>query len=192
MKIKNYKSCATALAMLALSAIAQAAPLTGGITIGALSTAIVDTSDVGPTANSVKFNPGPLPGINAIVSSSSGTIAAVAPALTFGKYENFTYAPLSVVNPIWTLGFLTFDLTSITSISEPTAGVVLTGTGVLKALGYSNTAGLWSFSANTTDGAVFSWSSTTNAGVPDGGTSMSMLGLSLLGLAGVSRKLRKK
>jgi hypothetical protein len=186
--MKTFKNTrfTVVLMTLALGASAQAAPITGGINIGALSTVSINK-----TLNTVKFSPGALPGVNALVSYSSGNLALLAPALTFGSYKNFSYSPLVVVNPIWKFNLVSFDLTQVTSISESGSGLVLAGTGFLKAAGYDDTLGKWSFSADSS-GGLFSWSSTAMAtSVPDGGTSMGLLGLSLLGLAGISRKLRK-
>jgi hypothetical protein len=186
MKSANNNRLKIVLLALALGATAQAAPIAGGINIGALSTVSVNK-----TLNTVVFSPGALPGVNALVSYSSGDLALLAPALTFGSYKNFSYSPLVVVNPIWTFAAVSFDLTQVTSIDESGSGLVLAGTGFLKAAGYDDTLGKWSFSADSSGGS-FSWSSTATAPVPDGGTSMGLLGLSLLGLAGISNKLRKK
>lgn len=186
MKIRNHKLITTLLVTAAISAVAQAAPITGNINIGALSTVSLNK-----TLNTVAMSPGS-PSVNALVSFRSGTFATLLAPFTFGSYKDFTYAPLAVVNPIWTFGGVTFDLTQVTFIDEAGPGLILLGTGVIKAGGYDDTLGAWSFSADSSNNANFSWSSTTSANVPDGGTSMSFLGLSLLGLAGVAKKLRKK
>ncbi len=187
MKITNRRLTATFLLTVALGAGAQAAPITGSINIGAGSIVNLDK-----TLKTVIFTPGS-PANNALVSFSSGNLASIAPTFTFGSYKNFTYSPLSVINPIWTFGAATFDLTQVTYIDDAGPGLVLLGTGLMKAAGYDDTLGSWSFSADSATGTNFSWSSTAAAtNVPDGGTSMSLLGLSLLGVAGAAKKLRKK
>lgn len=190
MKIRNHKLITGLLFSVALGAVAQAAPITGNIAIGSLSTVSLDKF-----TNTVTMNPG-FPNTNAIVSYRDGTFTSLLPVpFTTGTYKDFIYSPLSVVtgNPIWTFGGVTFDLTQVTFIDEVGPGLVLLGTGVIKAAGYDDTVGAWSFTTvSTTNSAIFSWASTASASVPDGGTSVSLLGLSLLGLAGVAKKLRKK
>jgi hypothetical protein len=185
MKPTSYKLIGTVLLMVGFATTAHAASITGGINIGALSTVSLDKVN-----NTVAFTPDASQ-VNAIVSSSTGSLAVLAPAFTLGSYKDFNYSPLSVANPIWTFGGVSFDLTQVTFINELGPGLVLGGTGILKAGGYDDTLGSWSFSADTSGGS-FSWSSTATAQVPDGGTSMSLFGLSLLGLAGVAKKLRRK
>lgn len=184
MKFKLNKGLAALILVTACSTATHAAAITGGIQIGALSTVNIDK-----VANTVSFSTSS-PGVNAVVSSSQGSLSILTPSGTLGSYKDFTYDVLSVANPIWTFGTVTFDLTQITNINEAGSGLVLAGTGTLKATGYEDTVGAWSFSADTS-GGVFSWSSTATAQVPDGGTSAALLGVSLLGLAGLSRKFRK-
>jgi VPDSG-CTERM motif len=66
-----------------------------------------------------------------------------------------------------------------------------TGTGTITN-GTDSSSGLWTFTATDALGgaacnSVFTFTSST-AAVPDGGTTMSLLGLSLLGLYGVRSK----
>lgn len=166
---------------------AQAVPITGDIFIASFGS----YASVDQTANTVTFvDTSAAPG-NALVGGGTGDFASLMPGPTYVTYVNFTYNPLSVVNPIWstvTVGLASFDLTSITSISESASGLVLTGTGIISLAGFDNTAGTWSFGANTTDGTTFNFSSTTMAGVPDGGTTVVLLGAALSGLAWVNAR----
>lgn len=179
--MKNVLLLATAT-MIGLSA--QAAPITGSIDIGAFNSTV--TVDKG--ANTVTFNDAGAPAGNAIVGFASG---ALTPYLgEFASYQNFSYDPLSVVNPLWNLvSFaVSFDLQSITSIDETGPGLILTGTGILTAPGFDPTAGVWSFSADSATGGRFTFSSQT-AAVPDGGTTLMLLGAALSGLGLIRRKI---
>jgi hypothetical protein len=177
---------ALAVAAGLLTSAANAATIQGEINIAAIGTANIDF-----TANTVTFSP-TYPATNAIVGSSTGDFAALAPVLTFGSYKNFTYDPLSVANPIWTFGGVSFNLLSVTSITEDSVGpersLVLFGSGVATAAGYDDTVGSWSFSADTTS-SKFSWSSTAST-VPEGGATLALLGLGLVGLEGARRRLK--
>lgn len=191
MKIRNHKLIPTLLLTAALSTLAHAAPITGGIDIAAYGSFVL----LDKVLNTVDIVTAPSngTGFNAQVALSTLNVASLPAFGSLGNYNDFTYSPLIVADPLWTFGAVTFSLTQITSINEVGAGLVLLGTGTIKAIGYDDTLGTWSFSADTSSqGATFSWSSTATADVPDGGTSMSFLGLSLLGLAGVAKKLRKK
>jgi hypothetical protein len=186
--MKLTKITAASLVALALATSAQAAMITGSIDIGAASTVSIDFAN-----NTVAFTPA-APGVNAVVTYSDGILGTLVPAnfLPTLQYQDFTYSPLIVSNPIWTDGFTSFHLGSIFEIDEDSSGdtqaLKLFGTGVLTNANYDNTPGLWSFTADsTTGGARFSWSSTSSAKVPDGGTTFALLGASLLGLGGVRR-----
>ena len=54
--------------------------------------------------------------------------------------------------------------------------------------GFDNTVGSYLFTANQA-GGTFSFSSSQAAGVPDGGTTIALLGLALVGVGAVRRKL---
>jgi hypothetical protein len=188
----KLKIATAALAALALATVAQAVPINGTINITASGT----TANIDSTANTVTFNPA-APSANAAVDASTGNIALLLPATTALVYKNFTYAPLSVVNPIWSGvsgGFTTsFNLTSISFVDESFdganfVGLILRGTGVMSSTrpGYDPTPGAWSFNASNT-GSTFSWGSTGR--VPDGGATLALLGASVLGLGGTRRFL---
>jgi len=168
----------------------HAAFINGTIDIAAFGSYVT----INKIANTVKFvdtSPS-FPG-NALVVNGTGNFATFLAQPAF--YANFTYAPLTVVNPIWTLtsGMVKFNLTSITSVDELGVGLILTGTGTIIALGYDATPGSWSFSADRAKpGAKFTFSSQTAAAVPDGGTTLLLLGGSLLGLSQLRRKLARR
>ena len=183
----------TALAAFAVGAQqAHAVSIQGTIDIGALGSHLI----INKTANTVDFvdDVVALPG-NAIVANGEGNFAGLIG--TPATYQDFTYSPLTVVNPLWSLigPSVSFDLLAITSIDETGAGLVLTGTGTVHAAGFDDTPGVWSFSADTTASiastARFTFSSQSAAvATPDGGATAMMLGVGVLGMAGLRRKLR--
>lgn len=164
---------------------AQAIPINGSIKISSdFSHAEVDF-----VANTVDIvdDSAVVPG-NSAVASATGDFSGLIGAKI--NYADFTYSPLTVVNPLWAtvaLGVASFDLLSITSIIEaPGLGLLLQGSGIAHLAGFTDTPGKWSFSSTTT-GSSFDFSST--ATVPDGGTTAMLLGLGFLGAAGLRRKL---
>jgi hypothetical protein len=103
------------------------------------------------------------------------------------------------IDPLWTftsggntysfdLSVLHVDLASPTDLLLSGLGTAhITGPGVDKL----DTAGQWNFSAQTLGLANFTFSSTTTIpthGVPDGGSTVAMLGTAFLGLSFLSRK----
>lgn len=189
MKLK-ITSAVAILANFFLTTGAQAVPITGQITLSADASSVA----INFGTNTVTFTPAS-PSTNAKVDTVSGNMAGLAPVGTLVVYKNFQYDPLVVVNPIWSTSNLTFTLTSISAYAEPFgASLVIFGSGTISSsvLGFDPTPGNWSFNASETSN-IFSWGSTVSAvsRVPDGGASAILLGVSLLGLVGASRKFRK-
>ena len=183
--MKNKALSLIAGSLLAGSLVANAIPISGSIGIGALGS----FASIDKTANTVSFTPAS-PANNAQVNQVFGDFAAAGLLGTVATYKDFTYSPLTVVNPLWiTLGgAASFDLTAVTIINEAGTGLVLNGTGTVYLTGYDATPGTWSFSADAT-GAVFNFSSTVTTGVPDGGMTLMLLGSALTGLALIRRKI---
>lgn len=162
---------------------AQAIPIAGSIDIGAY----ISHVNINKTLNTVDFVDDNLAPGNALVNNATGGF--VPYILSVATYTDFSYNPLVVANPLWTLvlGGASFDLLAITSVDEVGVGLVLTGNGLIHATGYTPTRGKWSFSSDSTGGANFTFSSQTSA-VPDGGGTLVLLGSAIMGLFGLGRK----
>ena len=91
----------------------------------------------------------------------------------------------------FTIGSVTysFDLTKITYNSNDSGRLNINGYGIAKITDKTDTAGTFVFTQMGGGPTEISFSSSTN--VPDSGTTVAFLGLSMLGLAGVARRLRK-
>jgi len=100
---------------------------------------------------------------------------------------------------IYTVDGFTLTLTSLTLSSESAKNLILDGVGTLSGHGYQTTPGdiniAFSRSGNTLPGASFTFAATSSANpsttrkAPDGGTTAMLLGVGLLGVAGLRRKL---
>ncbi len=138
------------------------------------------------------------PGNKPQVAGSSGSFAAFAPP---GSAVDF-FAPWSFnstsIPGFWKVGGFTFNLTSSAMLTQGfgpgglgfvTAG----GTGTITGNGFDSTQGTWSFSTQdpgTPNGNVttFSFSAGTNA-LPEGGTTLALLGSALVCVEVIRRKL---
>ena len=99
-------------------------------------------------------------------------------------HSAFTFDPfIGPIIPLWTFTdgptSYSFDLTSVTIDFRVKKAIVLSGTGIAHITGFDDTGGDWIFSANTA-GTTFSFSSSNS--VPEGGATLPLLGLAVVGL----------
>lgn len=170
--MKNItKYLALGAVALGFSSLASATPIVGSVAIGA---AVGTTVSVNLATNTVTFSPQSATNAQLTV----GTLDFFPLQGAIGNYQNFTYDPLSVSNPIWSftsgLNTATFSLNNVTFIDESASGVVLRGSGQATLTGKTPTLGSWSFSADNSGTAFFAWSSTTT--VPEGGSTALLMG----------------
>jgi hypothetical protein len=123
------------------------------------------------------------------VVDASGDFAVAGLAGTLATF-NAPWLFNSGLNPLWTAGTFVFNLTSSAITAQNSSTVSASGSGIVTAPGFDPTAGTWNFS--TQPGSIngaFSFSASSE--VPEGGSAVAMLGMGLLGLAGVRKKLAK-
>ena len=133
----------------------------------------------------------------ALGNGSTGDYAGIASgtAVTF-KDLNWTtagYTGALAIDDFWsfTSGGVTytFDLATITTNQVLAGTLVIQGTGTAQATGYSdNPGGIFSLSSSSAGTSI---SFTTTTSVPDSGHTAALLGLGMLGLAGLAKRLRK-
>lgn len=104
-----------------------------------------------------------------------------------GSIYDFTFNPFPPggVTPLWTLDGFSFDLLTLTAVSQDDDLLILRGQGVISHAGYDDTKASWILTGNTVTGSNFSWSATT--AVPETLT-LTMFGLGLLGMGVVVRR----
>ena len=176
--MKNKWLALTAGALVLMSAtVAQAAFIEGTIGLSGLYT--VDDPDL-TAAKTITFGSTfAFGGTEDLDLGTTPVSVAMATSLTFDPLFTVTS------NPLWSVGGFNFELGSLAVTNQATDSLALSGTGTLSKTGFEDTNGTWVASFNTS-GTSFTWSSSTNS-VPDGGATLSMFGLSLLGL-GLARK----
>ena len=183
-----------AVAVLALVQTVQGVPITGAI--GFAGNANLNTGTAATATTVVSWSGAFTP--NPVVQSVSGAIAGIIPAQTqivFAAPWNFTVS--SAITPFWNvLGTpgINFQLLSSQFVRGILGGnpyVAIAGTGILNATGYDATT--WNFSVTFQDPSTvpanqtFTFSA-SQASVPDGGTTVMLLGAALSGMALIKRK----
>jgi hypothetical protein len=107
------------------------------------------------------------------------------------------FDPSTPTPGLWSIpafGF-SFDLTAVTSVvhvGDNFLGVLADGT--LHGTGFDDTPGLYSFTVSNPDGnphVTFAFAAETIATpTPDGGSAVALLGIALIGIEGLRRKLK--
>jgi hypothetical protein len=156
------------------------------------------------TMNGVNF-------VTATAFTSFQNVTVGAPSALSGNYVGtsgavvtmtpFIWAPPTAstpVNPLWTFvsggDTYSFNLSVLHADFASPTGLLLSGLGTAfitgPGLDFLATSGTWNLSAQTLNLATFTFSSTTSipSGVPDGGSTVILLGGSLIGLALIGRK----
>jgi hypothetical protein len=166
----------------------SAVPITGGVSFSGQYTAQLTDGTVTTdllAATRIAFG-------NIIITGATGTFAANG--VGFG--DSVTMAtplvfdpPTLPVGPLYTVESFSFTLTSLVETpGTEIDSLELRGFGNFTStiLGLDSTPGTFIATFNTA-GGTFSFSA-SGASVPDGGTTVALLGLALLGVAGVHRK----
>ncbi len=117
---------------------------------------------------------------------SSGDFSSVTPYVDTATFiDSFQFLPSlnpSPVDPLWTVGGFSFRLENVTVTTHNGIDLDLFGTGYLYGNGFDETYGTWNFQGGSAGGGMFSFKA-DNAAVPDGGETLLLLGMSLLGVA---------
>jgi len=181
----------TILAMLAIGFIscalfseqAQATPITGDLGFSGGS-AFNTTSLATATRVNSWF---------AFVGTTTGSFVGVPIGSAVTLAAPWIFNPSTPTPGLWSVGGFSFDLATATIDTQNSHLLSITGTGTLSGAGFDPTPGTWAFSAQSAGGihqASFTFSAdTTGAGVPDGGSAVALLGIALVGLEGLRRKL---
>jgi hypothetical protein len=192
----KFKKINKLLAALAVTSLASLAAVKGAAINGDIhfknGTATLDALGASATTLS-NFT-----GVQTQQVTSTGDYASVTNSSVVTvkdlDFESIGYTGDKVIADFWTFTDVvssktySFNLATITSSSWDGSAIVITGTGTAFGTGFSSYAGTFQLSTSG-PGATISFSSVTE--VPDSGTTTALLGLSMLGLAGAARRLRK-
>jgi hypothetical protein len=132
------------------------------------------------------------------VFSNPGMSSVLAVTGDFSGIPLLTSATMAtpwVFNPstptlgLWSVGGFTFDLLTATIVTQLPNFVNVEATGIIHGPGFDDTPGTFQFTVTGT-GIRIGFAALTTA-VPDGGPAVALLGLALIGIEAVRRKLRR-
>jgi VPDSG-CTERM motif len=128
--------------------------------------------------------------VNTVVQSVSGDFDTFINPLDPATFSaSWVFDPSTPTPGLWTAGGFTFAL--LTSTIDMRSGGTLSvkGTGTISGNSFDPTFGSWSFTTqNPSANGTFSFSA-SGLSVPDGGSAVALLGLALIGVEVLRRKL---
>lgn len=191
MKASHSKLAAGILAVgLYLNGSVMAASIVGGISFIGGYTANnpndLTTSTLITFANNVK----------SINTSGDFSFIADGTPVTTPQFLTINDAVIPQNEPIWSVAGFSLTLDTLVETSNSVNTLALYGTGNIQGpAGFDDTPGEWVATFNSSGGVTFSFSassSPTPGRVPDGSSTIALLGMSLLGMEGIRRKLTSR
>ena len=123
------------------------------------------------------------------VTSGTGDFAGIAPGTQAAMAQPWIFNPSTPTPGLWSVGGFSFDLLSSTVVTQNAGMLFITGTGIVSGNGFDPTSMDWSFTTQSAGGhtrTTFSFSANGQT-VPDGGTTVMLLGAAL-GALGMARR----
>ena len=185
--MKNiFKLASAAAVVLALTQSLQAVPINGTLLI--TGSATLNSSSAG-TATAVTAWVAPI-----ITGPSTGAFSGISPlTLVTMSTAVWNFNTSTAINNFWSVGGFTFKLLSSSVTSQDGSSVHVSGMGTLTGpAGYDATAYTWTFTTQDpgNGGNPNAWSfSASDSPVPDGGSTVMLLGIALSGAALLRKKL---
>ena len=180
--MKLLKLTLAVLAAALVTSEVQAAMVNGAITFA--GGAIYDTDSLATATRVNTF-------VDVTVQSEDGDFAGfVADGDAVTMAVPYIFTPSTATPGLWSVGGFTFDLDGSTVDLQNADFLVISGTGTLSGNGFDPTDGTWNFTSQSpsADG-VFSFSASGDFnGVPDGGSTVALLGLGLTCVWRIRRK----
>ena len=189
---KMIKFASVAVAVLALTQTIQAIPFVAGSGIQIVGSAVLDGTSAGNATEVVSWN-------NTTVQNATGSFltpgtitpipgAVVTFSSSIWKFDGTTLP----INNFWAVGGFTFNLLTSAITSQGAGAVAVNGSGTVQGNGFGPQTLYWSFTSRDPGFGVpasYSFSASTVTQVPDGGSTIMLLGLALSGAALLRKKL---
>jgi hypothetical protein len=172
---------------------AQAIPINGSVEF--FGTGTPSGSSPGSPTTIVFTNPWKtLSGIGIYAGVPFGTAATFTDFSFTG--DGTGAALVGSVTPLWAVSFgginYAFDLLALTNGHTATGSMSFTGTGTAHATGFDDTFATWAIQGSGNNFAFTISTSTTTSvgGVPEGGTTVALLAIALVGTWALRRQLK--
>jgi VPDSG-CTERM motif len=127
------------------------------------------------------------PGMSSVLATTGDFSIPLLTSATMAT--PWVFNPATPTPSLWSVGGFTFDLLSATIVTQLPHFLNIEATGIIHGPGFDDTPGTFQF-AVTGVGIRFGFAALTQA-VPDGGAAVALLGLALIGIEAVRRKLRR-
>ena len=128
-------------------------------------------------------------GFSSVTSGGTGDFAGIAAGTQATTAHSWMFNPSTATPGLWSVGGFTFDLLSSTIMAQTTTLLAISGTGIVSGNGLEPTSMEWMFTTQNAGGrnlTRFSFSA-NGVAVPDGGTTVMLLGAAL-GALGMARR----
>jgi hypothetical protein len=124
------------------------------------------------------------------VAATTGDFTSIPLGSEATMAAPWVFVPSTPINGFWSVGGFSFDLLSVTSVTRPPGFLNIVATGTIHGAGFDDTPGTFRFTVTGT-GVRFGFAAhTTGTGVPDGGSTVMLLGLGISAL-GIARRFLK-
>ena len=133
-------------------------------------------------------------GFSSVAPSSTGDFSGILAGTQATMAQPWIFNPSTPTPGLWSVGGFTFDLLSSTVVTQNAQFLNISGTGIVSGNGFDPTGMEWSFTAQQSGGTprtIFSFSA-NGVAVPDGGSAVALLGLALVGIEVLRRKLHDR
>jgi len=167
----------------ALTQTVQAVPLTGFI--GFSGAAQLNSSSVQTATETVSW-------INTVVNGTSGTFIGIADGTPVSLAAPWFFNS-GLLNNFWAVGGFTFKLLSSTIYSQDSLFLNVILNGTVSGNGFDTTAfaGTFQVANPSANGQAIFTQRLSFSSVPDGGTTVLLLGVAFAGMAFIKRKNRQ-
>jgi VPDSG-CTERM motif len=131
-------------------------------------------------------------GKTSVVPGATGAFSVIPAGTSATMAQPWVFNPSTPTAALWSVGGFTFDLLSATVVSQSNTFLNVLGTGMVSGNGFAPTSATWSFTVNNSNGQpkmMFSFAANNNS-VPDGGITVALLGIALMGVEVLRRKLK--
>jgi VPDSG-CTERM motif len=131
-------------------------------------------------------------GKTSVVPGATGAFSVIPAGTSATMAQPWVFNPSTPTAALWSVGGFTFDLLSATVVSQSNTFLNVLGTGIVSGNGFDPTSATWSFTVNNSNGQpkmMFSFAANNNS-VPDGGITVALLGIALVGVEVLRRKLK--